>query len=89
MPRVNWCQTTAQRQRINATAFLSLVETARECAGVTPQELCRKVGWSMATYMRRKANPQDLQVHEIQALADILDLGKFPGINDAFLRLLT
>lgn len=88
MPQVEWCKTKAGRRENAARELMRYIEAARVFYGLSSEDLCRRLGWSKATYARRKANPQNLNVLELQTISDILHFDRFPGASDAFANLL-
>ena len=88
MAKIDWTRTKAGRHENAAQELMRYIEAARVFYGLTPDDLCQRLGWSKATYSRRKANPQDLNVRELQKLSDVLHFEQFPGASAAFAKLL-
>ena len=87
MPKVNWCKTKAVRQEEAGEEFFRRIDAARGYYALGIEELMDRSGMNRMTYYRRKKNPQELTVAEIQALAAAVRLLDTQEGRDALLRL--
>ena len=87
MPKVKWCKTKAERQEEEGEEFFRRIDAARGYYGLGIEELMDRSGMNRMTYYRRKKNPQELTVAEIQALAAAVRLLDTQEGRDALLRL--
>lgn len=87
MPKVKWCKTKAERQEEAGEEFFRRIDAARGYSGLGIEELMDRSGMNRMTYYRRKKNPQELTVAEIQALAAAVRLLDTQEGRDALLRL--
>ena len=87
MPKVKWCKTKAVRQEEAGKEFFRRIDAARGYYGLGIEELMDRSGMNRMTYYRRKKNPQELTVAEIQALAAAVRLLDTQEGRDALLRL--